>query len=262
MYAQVEKQKENASRAVANSVAQKKSIAQKSFGFVDNRSGAIARNLTKKAINPIESLKNIGQLSPIIINRIPSAIQLQKLPKGDHKDMVERAEKERKLSSKQTEDQWLVNILQMLCDDFEVDYGTSKKMIENLIKANAIDMADVNQIQTEIKRHLQLQAEGRGIDDQHDMRAPVNEQDMHVWLTTLCDKRIAGLYKGEEHFNGHAQQIQLQINRLIEAFNSGLEYDLYEMAINAIEKTLTKYRPSTFGPTFLYDFGFGKKKKI
>lgn len=37
MYAQVEKSKENKSRAVANSVAQKKSNLKQSFGFVDNR---------------------------------------------------------------------------------------------------------------------------------------------------------------------------------------------------------------------------------
>ena len=37
MYAQVEKPKENKSRAVANSVAQKKSNVKQGFGFVDNR---------------------------------------------------------------------------------------------------------------------------------------------------------------------------------------------------------------------------------
>ncbi|MFT6845797.1 MAG: hypothetical protein ACJAUV_001996 [Flavobacteriales bacterium] len=37
MYAQVEKPKENKSRAVANSVAQKKSNGNQGFGFVDNR---------------------------------------------------------------------------------------------------------------------------------------------------------------------------------------------------------------------------------
>ncbi len=37
MYAQIEKPKENKSRAVANSVGQKKSNMMRSFGFVDNR---------------------------------------------------------------------------------------------------------------------------------------------------------------------------------------------------------------------------------
>lgn len=37
MYEQVEKPKENKSRAVTNSVAQKKSDVKQGFGFVDNR---------------------------------------------------------------------------------------------------------------------------------------------------------------------------------------------------------------------------------
>ncbi len=43
MYEQVEKPKENKSRAVANSVSQKKSSDKQSFGFVDNRSEAVAQ---------------------------------------------------------------------------------------------------------------------------------------------------------------------------------------------------------------------------
>jgi len=50
MYKQVEKQKENKSRAVANSVAQKKSNVNQGFGFVDNRTEAIKQlNLQKMA---------------------------------------------------------------------------------------------------------------------------------------------------------------------------------------------------------------------
>ena len=43
MYAQVEKPKENNSRAVANSVAQKKSNVNQAFGFVDNREDTLQR---------------------------------------------------------------------------------------------------------------------------------------------------------------------------------------------------------------------------
>jgi len=46
MYAQVEKPKENKSRAVANSVAQNKNNTKQGFGFVDNRPVAI-RNITR-----------------------------------------------------------------------------------------------------------------------------------------------------------------------------------------------------------------------
>ena len=43
MYTQVEKSKENKSRAVANSVTQKKSNVKQGFGFVDNRPEALTQ---------------------------------------------------------------------------------------------------------------------------------------------------------------------------------------------------------------------------
>ncbi|GAA80816.1 hypothetical protein [Pseudoalteromonas sp. BSi20495] len=52
MYAQLEKSKENKNRAIANSVAQKKSNGKQGFGFVDNRPQTIVqRKLQKMAIN-------------------------------------------------------------------------------------------------------------------------------------------------------------------------------------------------------------------
>ena len=43
MYAQVEKSKENKSRAVANSIAREKSTVKQGVGFVDNRAEAVAQ---------------------------------------------------------------------------------------------------------------------------------------------------------------------------------------------------------------------------
>jgi hypothetical protein len=51
MYEQVEKPKENKSRAVANSVAQKKSNVKQGFGFVDNRSATIAQRRLEEISN-------------------------------------------------------------------------------------------------------------------------------------------------------------------------------------------------------------------
>ncbi|MEO0554130.1 MAG: hypothetical protein AAF149_13060 [Bacteroidota bacterium] len=48
MYAQEERQKEKKGRAVANSVAQKKSNAQRSFGFVNNRHEAVSQRRLQK----------------------------------------------------------------------------------------------------------------------------------------------------------------------------------------------------------------------
>ena len=58
MYEQVEKPKENKSRAVANSVAQKKSSGKQGFGFEDNR------------------LESITQRKVVLDKRNNSALQL------------------------------------------------------------------------------------------------------------------------------------------------------------------------------------------
>ncbi|MEM5548761.1 hypothetical protein [Pseudoalteromonas fuliginea] len=58
MYAQVEKTKENKSRAVANSVGQKKSNTKQGFGFVDNRPEAVVKrslqSIQKKDLKAIQ----------------------------------------------------------------------------------------------------------------------------------------------------------------------------------------------------------------
>lgn len=51
MYAQVEKSKENKSKAVANSVAQQKNNVAQGLGFVDNRPVAVAQRRLKNTIN-------------------------------------------------------------------------------------------------------------------------------------------------------------------------------------------------------------------
>lgn len=63
MYEQVEKPKENKSRAVANSVAQKKNGVKQGFGFVDNRpEHIVARSLQMKNINEQSQLTKDGIL--------------------------------------------------------------------------------------------------------------------------------------------------------------------------------------------------------
>lgn len=51
MYEQIEKPKENKSRAVANSNAQKKNGVKQGFGFVDNRPEAVAKRALQKIVN-------------------------------------------------------------------------------------------------------------------------------------------------------------------------------------------------------------------
>ncbi|GAA80815.1 DNA/RNA non-specific endonuclease [Pseudoalteromonas sp. BSi20495] len=55
MYAQVEKPKENKSRALANAVGQKKSNVKQGFGFVDNRSESTMKIKMNNQINAIPS---------------------------------------------------------------------------------------------------------------------------------------------------------------------------------------------------------------
>ncbi|CAH9053887.1 hypothetical protein PSECIP111951_00914 [Pseudoalteromonas holothuriae] len=58
MYEQVEKPKENKNRAVANSVAQKKTDVKQGFGFVDNRADAIAQRKLQEVTNSDTQLKS------------------------------------------------------------------------------------------------------------------------------------------------------------------------------------------------------------
>ena len=62
MYERVEKPKENKSRTVANSVAQKKSDRKQGFGFVDNRSECVAQRKVIKLSNINPNENQIAQL--------------------------------------------------------------------------------------------------------------------------------------------------------------------------------------------------------
>lgn len=73
MYAQVEKPKENKSRAVANSVAQKKNSVKQGFGFVDNRPEALVqRKLLQKTANStkISGINKLSASNSDIVQRI------------------------------------------------------------------------------------------------------------------------------------------------------------------------------------------------
>ena len=59
MYEQVDKSNENKSRAVANSVAQKKSSVKQGFGFVDNRPEALSLKSLQRMINKTSENSNL-----------------------------------------------------------------------------------------------------------------------------------------------------------------------------------------------------------
>jgi hypothetical protein len=65
MYTQVEKPKENKSRAVANSNAQKRSSGGQSFEFVDNRPEVIAQGKNKEVCTNGLRLKQATQLMAV-----------------------------------------------------------------------------------------------------------------------------------------------------------------------------------------------------
>lgn len=69
MYKQVEKPKENKSRAVDNSVAQKKSYVRQGFGFVDNHPVAIAQRKLQDLANISPKDRQTVQLKSIEDNR-------------------------------------------------------------------------------------------------------------------------------------------------------------------------------------------------
>lgn len=73
MYAQVEKAKENKSRATANSVTQKKNNEKQSFGFEDNRTETVVqrrpyclKNENAISTNAIHSIETHNQKQPVI----------------------------------------------------------------------------------------------------------------------------------------------------------------------------------------------------
>ena len=78
MYEQVEKPKENISRAVANSVVQKKSNSQQCFGFADNRPEAIAQRKLQEMANNNSQAKKATQLQAMVNNHSSQQHPIQK----------------------------------------------------------------------------------------------------------------------------------------------------------------------------------------
>lgn len=86
MYTQVEKSKNDKSRAVANTVAQKKNNVNQGLGFVDNRTGAVAQSKLCKIINNRPQMEQCGilqekinkksQIIPTKLNRCNSKSEL------------------------------------------------------------------------------------------------------------------------------------------------------------------------------------------
>lgn len=68
MYERVEKPKENKSRAVASSVAQKKRNEKQGFGFVDNRSKVVAQRKLQELANKSPRNQHLAQLQKLANN--------------------------------------------------------------------------------------------------------------------------------------------------------------------------------------------------
>ena len=79
MYAQVEKSKENKSRAVANSVAQKQIGGKSTFQFVDNRPEAIAQRKLQEVANSYSQNQPIQRM---LRNRLTAPAATKVLGKG------------------------------------------------------------------------------------------------------------------------------------------------------------------------------------
>ncbi|WP_445946281.1 hypothetical protein [Shewanella sp.] len=80
MYAQIDKSKENKSKAVANAVAKNKSVVQQSFAFVDNRSEVIAKRRYQEMVgnycSPVSQINDVPpkQTESVIIQKVESNI--------------------------------------------------------------------------------------------------------------------------------------------------------------------------------------------
>ena len=71
MYTQVEKPKENKSKAVTNTVFQKRSIDESTFQFVDNRPEAVAQRKLQEMANKSRQAKQTAQLQVMAGNNSP-----------------------------------------------------------------------------------------------------------------------------------------------------------------------------------------------
>ncbi|MDO6686996.1 MULTISPECIES: hypothetical protein [unclassified Agarivorans] len=79
MYAQVEKPKENKSRVVASSVAQKKNDVKQAFGFVDNRSDAVTQRRLQKTISDSQRIMQLMAIRESVNNNSQTKSQTELL---------------------------------------------------------------------------------------------------------------------------------------------------------------------------------------
>jgi len=85
MYEQVKKPKENKSRAIAHSVAQKKRKVKQKLGFVDNRSEALAQRTLQAMADNNPQIRQIAQLQAMAANysvEQPNVIQKKEKNEG------------------------------------------------------------------------------------------------------------------------------------------------------------------------------------
>lgn len=160
MYAQVEKPKENQSRAVANTAAQKKSNVKQGFGFVDNRPEVVAQRKLQEMTNKspqatlISSLlqRNKGDLSPL---------QLKALANGklnvvgeNHSESNRRRDSEETIAKRETgggywrEGEYRKgvdtrNLLSWVFTSDKRERGDSSELLVEMNAAALADLADI-----------------------------------------------------------------------------------------------------------------------
>ncbi|WP_282131237.1 hypothetical protein [Pseudoalteromonas aliena] len=259
MYKQIEKSKENENRVVVNSFVQKRN-----FGLVDNRKNFSMQNL----INQSSIVTSVQQMFPVqrIGNDVIQCVG--KLNTTDLKSDVNEIESQMKNPSKTPKNNWIYEMLLKLCNDFEVDSGTTKQMTENLIKDSVINNDDLTNINTIINKRIEWltnyhdpRSKRNDLDDRHGIRAPNTVDNLRKWLDSLITGRVADLYKGVPGYRNHAQAIQGEINRMLAEETRGtLSKEDVDQAVDKIVKNLGGIRPKPFGPSS-FEFNFGPMRK-
>ncbi len=90
MYEQVEKPKENKSRAAANSVTQKKSNVNRGFGFVDNRSGVSQHEVNESEVNDNSRVGQNAQLMKDSSYKAYSQKGLKKNHRNGQREVIQK----------------------------------------------------------------------------------------------------------------------------------------------------------------------------
>ncbi len=254
MYEQIEKPKENKSRAVANPVAQKKSNGKYGFGLEGNRPLAIIQRKLKKLIDNKGQVKYSQDNDPEMVRQCSSAVQRQLLPIARHREIVVDAAKRLKDPVKASDTEWIQAIYKELDG---LGNPAASKCVDKLIEQRLIDQNDWDLIEKDFKLYRASKGKGLDVYERHNIPSVHTEEEANKWVASLIANRIDELYTTLRGFDGHAQQVQLSITSLVRWYKEGKfnknAFDKYKEKI-ILSLKIGKSKSKLAIPDYVYHF--------